>query len=209
MQDSCIFGDTFRCMDRPPIFSIQTAEELNRWYWTKQELIGLCRHVSISSSGSKEEMLTRLSATFNGNNNSVAHTTDKKTKSLPRTEHAFVYALDTILSPAYKNGREARRFFQEQCGTGFRFSIPLLAFIKKSTGKTLRDVVNEWHRLDAIKKSPGYKSTLPPGLQYNQYIRDFFADNPGTTLADARACWNKKRQLPLGKFVYERSDWLL
>ena len=38
-----------------------------------------------------------------------------------------------------------------------------------------------------------------------EYIRDFFADNPGKKLHDAIVCWNYKKSLP-GCHRYEKSD---
>ena len=42
-------------------------------------------------------------------------------------------------------------------------------------------------------------------FEYNTYIRDFFADNPGKSLHDAIVCWNYKKGLP-GHHRYDPSD---
>jgi hypothetical protein len=57
-----------------------------------------------------------------------------------------------------------------------------------------------------IVSDKSFKSVIPAHNQYNQYIRDFFADNPGKTLKDARHYWKLKRQLPVQRHRYERSD---
>jgi hypothetical protein len=97
-------------------------------------------------------------------------------------------------------------FFKEHCGDTFHFSIPFMDFMKNNCGKTLQDAVNEWQRLDELTKNKNHKSTIPSGNQYNQYIRDFFVDNPNKTIKEARHCWQLKRALPLGRHVYERTD---
>lgn len=79
-------------------------------------------------------------------------------------------------------------------------------WMKENAGKTLKDAVTEWERLEELKKGGNHKSEIPEGNQYNKYMRDFFADNPDKTIADARLCWKLKRALPLGRHVYERSD---
>lgn len=196
----------FEFMDRPDIFAITCADELIRWYWTKQELIGLCKHKLLDRTGAKETLLLRLVDAFNGKTSSVSKSSNSNPKPLSKKNVAVNYTLETIITPAYKNGREARSFFQQHCGPTFRFSIALLAFIKKNQGKTLHTVIEEWHRLEALTKTPGYKSTLPPQLQYNQYIRDFFSANPGKTLKEAQYCWKLKRSLPTGKHFYEDTD---
>jgi hypothetical protein len=49
------------------------------------------------------------------------------------------------------------------------------------------------------------KYPLKPQFAYNQYTRDFFADNPWKTRQDGIKCWNtKKTKIPNPK--YERTD---
>ncbi|MFX8554355.1 hypothetical protein ABTM01_19500, partial [Acinetobacter baumannii] len=69
-----------------------------------------------------------------------------------------------------------------------------------------QDAVNEWHRINEQQKDKNFKTEIPPSNQYNKYIRDFFADNPTMTIAQARHFWKLKRSLPLGKHIYEKSD---
>ena len=49
------------------------------------------------------------------------------------------------------------------------------------------------------------KTVIDKQFEYNTYIRDFFADNPGRTLDDAIKCWKYKKQLP-GHNHYEQTD---
>jgi hypothetical protein len=79
-------------------------------------------------------------------------------------------------------------------------------YMRNNCGKTLQDAVNEWKRLNELSRDKNFKSEIPPGNQYNQYIRDYFADNPGGTLKEARHLWKLKRSLPLGRHIYEKSD---
>jgi 16S rRNA C1402 N4-methylase RsmH len=81
-----------------------------------------------------------------------------------------------------------------------------MARMKNNNGKKLKDGVKKWKRLDTLKKDGNLKSVISVHSQYNRYIRDFFADNPDASLADARRCWKLKRQLPMEKHKYERSD---
>ena len=63
-----------------------------------------------------------------------------------------------------------------------------------------------WVKINAELKDKNTKSIIPEGNQYNQYMRDFFKDNPDKTIHEARHFWQLKRSLPLGKQMYERSD---
>jgi len=68
--------------------------------------------------------------------------------------------------------------------------------------------VEMWQALETKKKDKNFKSTIPASNQYNQYMRDFFADNPDKTIKDARKFWLLKRALP-GSNKYERTDLTL
>ena len=114
--------------------------------------------------------------------------------------------LNTIITDSYKNGPNLRKFFKEHCGEKFHFSIPFMNFMKNNCGKKLQDAVDEWHRLNDRKKDKSFKSEIPEGNQYNKYLRDYFADNPDSTVAKARHFWKLKRRLPLGKHFYEKED---
>jgi hypothetical protein len=82
-------------------------------------------------------------------------------------------------------------------------------WMKENVGKTLKDAVTEWERLEELKKNGDFKSEIPEGNQYSKYVRDFFADSPDKNITDARHYWKLKRALPLGQHVYERSDLTL
>jgi hypothetical protein len=66
--------------------------------------------------------------------------------------------------------------------------------MKDNAGKTLSDAVEAWIQIHHQKKSGQTPGKIAPQFQYNQYMRDFLADNPSRTPADARHCWNKKKQ---------------
>lgn len=55
------------------------------------------------------------------------------------------------------------------------------------------------------KQKKQRKTEIGRQFEYNTYIRDFFADNPGKSLHDAIKCWNYKKSLP-GHHRYEQSD---
>ena len=49
------------------------------------------------------------------------------------------------------------------------------------------------------------KTTIGIQFEYNTYIRAFFEDNPGKTIADAIKCWKYKKSRK-GHNQYERAD---
>lgn len=193
-------------MTRPNIQDIKTGEELKRWYWLKEELVNFCKQKRLSYFGSKFDILERLATALD---NGFVETEEIAGKIPPTSTFNWarsLLTLDTIITDSYTNGPNTRKFFKQHCGDTFHFSIPFMRFMKNNCGKTLQDAVNEWHRLNEQRKDKNFKTEIPPSNQYNKYIRDFFADNPTMTIAQARHFWKLKRSLPLGKHIYEKSD---
>ena len=104
---------------------------------------------------------------------------------------------ETTITDSYKNGPNSKRFFKEYCGKKFSFNVAFMNWMKTNAGKTLKDAVTEWERLEELIKSGRYKAEIPAGNQYNKCIRDFFADNPDKNITDARHYWKLKPALPL------------
>jgi hypothetical protein len=193
-------------MERPNITDIKTGNEIKQWYWLKQELVEFCRLKKVSYTGSKFEILDRIVA-FLDNGNSKSEKQLRIHKPASKFNWAkSTLSLNTVITDSYTNGVNTRSFFKQHCGEKFHFSIPFMEYMKNNCGKTLQDAIKEWHRLNDLTKVTNYKSQIPTGNQYNQYIRDFFADNPESTIAEARHFWKLKRSLPLGRHIYEKSD---
>lgn len=174
-------------MKRPDLQSINSVEAFASWYWLKAELVDFCRQNGLRVSGNKADLDRRIRLFLK---------TGKREESVQSRRpaqskfdwHCEPLTLDTKITDSYKNTQNMRRFMKTQVGESFRFSIPLMKWIKENEGKMLRDVVAQWHQLQAEKKDPAYQSNIPPSNEYNQYVRDFMADNPGKTLQEARQC---------------------
>jgi hypothetical protein len=111
----------------------------------------------------------------------------------------------TMITDNYITSRNVRDFFKSVIGDKFHFTVELLQYMKRSAGKTLGDAVEEHKRVEAIKKSGKTKTRIILSSEYNQYIRDFFADNPGKTFKQAVICWNQKKKQP-GYRKYTKDD---
>jgi hypothetical protein len=190
---------------RPGITTIQTGEDFKKWYWLKEELVAYCKLSGLPYVGSKFEIIERIASSLDNHLDKLPK--PKKQVALSKMEwHKADLTLETIITDSYKNGQNARRFFTKYCGKSFSFNIEFMAWMKTNVGKTLKDAVEEWLKFHEKSKDKNHKSTIPKGNQYNQYLRDFFADNPDKTIHDARRFWKLKRALPLGLHKYERSD---
>jgi len=190
-------------MERPNILEIRTGNELKKWYWLKAELVNFAKIKRVSSAGSKFEILERLAMALDGKD----HEIERKDKVISKFNWAKEKLTpDKIITDSYKNGENTRKFFVTHCGQKFAFSIALMMWMKENIGKKLSDAIKEWERLQQLQKDKNFKSDIPNGNQYNQYTRDFFADNPEKTIQEARHFWKLKRKLPVGKHLYERTD---
>jgi hypothetical protein len=161
----------------------------------------------LNYGGSKFDILNRIADKLDGRAAKQA-TTLKNSKTIISSFNwsKEPLTLETKITDSYRNGPHVRKFFIEHCRADFHFSIPFMQWMKQSVGRNLKSAVKEWSRLQVLKKNKGFKSLIPAGNQYNQYLRDFFKDNPERKIHDARLCSQMKRQLPLERHRYERSD---
>ena len=186
---------------RPPIAKLQTGAKLREWYWLKSELVDHARELKLNTTGGKFEILDR-----------IAHFLDTGERLRPARKrvtskfdwHSEVLTPDTIITDSYKNTQNVRRFFKSQIGEGFKFSINTMEWMTANTGKTLADAVSAIKEMQAT----GAKAAIKPHNQFNQYTRDFLADNPNLGMEDVRRTWALKRALPSadGRHVYARTD---
>ena len=107
-------------------------------------------------------------------------------------------SLDDIIPQNVVCSQELRAFFVEHMGKGFHFKAEFQDWLHNNAGKSFREAVEAYHSIEHPKE-------IKPQFEYNQYIRDFFADNKGATLKDAIRCWHWKK-LQAGSHRYEKSD---
>lgn len=192
-------------MRRPEIEEIDNAEELKKWYWLKQELVDFCKCAAISYKGGKFDIIERIALHLEQATPSVQIGLIG-IKPKPYKWSKKLLTPGTLITTDYTNGPNTREFFKEHCGMQFHFSISFMDWMKNNAGKTLKEAVTKWNSLHEQEKVRGFESVIPKHNQYNQYIRDFFADNPDKNWAVARAAWKLKRALPLGLHTYSRTD---
>ena len=196
--------------ERPEISCVTSGQELRRWYWTKDELAAAARQHRLRTGGAKFTILER-----------IAHFIDTGTRKWPGDKpvkvtskfdwHAADLGPDTIITDNYRNTQNVRRFFSTECGPNFKFSIAYMEWFKANIGKTLGDAVAEYQRQKTQATKADHKTAIKPHNQFNQYTRDFLADNPDLGMDDVRRVWAKKRARPSkdGRHVYAANDLML
>ena len=162
-----------------------TAQHFASWYWLKEELLAFCREHQISPSGSKLQLQSRIKDYLNGKN-PVPRPTPQRTPTKMPTH----FTMDTIIGEGWRCNPSLGAFFKQNLGPGFHFNAPTRDFIHTKAGKTLADAAICYQ----TSARPGAKKTrIPQQLEYNQHLRDFFRDNPGSSRQQAIDAWWIKR----------------
>lgn len=60
--------------------------------------------------------------------------------------HSAALTRSNPLDKHYRNTQNVRRFLSSQCGEGFRFDRPFIAWIKGRENLSMGDVADEWLR---------------------------------------------------------------
>lgn len=182
---------------RPDLNKETDTAAFRSYYYLKQELAGFCRENGLPTSGSKAELTDRI-AYFLDTGNVLRSSAERKT-----AVNIGTLTEDTVIEPNIVCSEKHRAFFREKIGKGFSFHVPFQKWLKANAGKTYGDAIRAYYQIQEEKKQT--KTEIDGQFEYNTYIRDFFADNPGKSLHDAIVCWNYKKSLP-GHHRYEKSD---
>ena len=181
-------------MQRPEFDDIKDYEEFSRYYWYREELIGICKAHGLKSDGSKIELNQVIQAYFSGE---MIRPEKKKVRKKKATVSDLT--LDTgLIECGFTFGNRFRDFFSEQTGISpFKFNVDMVATAKsvKENGDetfTLGDL------LDIYYGKKTYAKYDKSALQWNQFVKDFFADEMtaefGNRLSAAAALWKIVRE---------------
>lgn len=190
-------------MKRPELTNKTELNVFLSYYWLKKELIEFCSKYSLSSSGSKEEISKRIKFFLKtGKKESVS----KNTKSSIKDSDNLIKLTTKVIN--YRNDTATRKFFTEHIGIHFRFNAYLRQFSSNMSinknNLTYGDLIQGWLKAEELKNEPDYKSKIGSQFEYNQFIRDFCANEKqnGLTLKDAITAWKKIKEKP-GKRTYQ------
>lgn len=178
---------------RPNLTSDINTESFKEFYWLKEELQSFCRKNGLSASGSKIEISDRIEIFLR-----TGEIIKPVRKLVNKTIDSQVdLSLDTIITENHRCSQDVRVFFKTVIPK-FHFSTYIQNYFKNNIGKTYQDAVNAWFEEEERKKDPSYKKNIAPQFEYNQFIRDFFADpkNQGKSRDEAIEAWNEIKKLP-------------
>ena len=192
-----------------------TPAEFSATYFHKHKLVAMCREYGLPAQGAKLELSARIlryleeETDENSKSRSYSRSKSKSEQEVkPRDNfnwHTAKLTRETRITDNYKNTRNVREFFLQAVGPHFKMNVAWLAWMRSHVDQTLGDAIAAWEETVREKKAQRGKNTIAPQFEYNRYMRDFLADNPGIGRATAIHCWKMKRDTP-GKKSYERSD---
>lgn len=177
---------------RPKLTPKLDSKAFGKWYWEVKELAAFLREQGLPSSGLKADLTQRVSEFLRTGRVAERRATSGK--------GARDSAIPGGLKPStpvmnYNNDAVTRSFFQKHCGEGFRFNEYLRGFAKGipegEEGITYGDLVEGWKKAEK-KRSEG-KQEIGKQFEYNQFTRDFFAANPGSSRSEMMEAWRAIR----------------
>ena len=194
-------------MARPDFAEISSGDEFARWYWLKEELVAICKKTGLPHSGSKFVLQDRIRYALDHDGAVLpAKPVSKKTSRFNWAKAEL--SLETVITDNVSFGPNFRRFMTAQIGPRFVCHGDFMAWVTAHVGQTLGDAVAAWEDLERRKDDPEFRREIADHNMYNQYVRDFMDDRPGTTLQEAEAHWRWKKQQPTtdGFVRYAKND---
>ena len=197
---------------RPSLSADMKIADLRNYYWLKEELVVFARQLGISANGKKLEILARIEIFLNtGQTGKPEVRQEDAARTIRKQKKRDSDAPLTLDTPMinFKSDQATRQFFESVIGPHFHFTAHMGDFMREHEGTTLTygDLVREWEAEHERRKNATYRPPIMKSCEYNQFIRDFFADeqNRGKKLGDAIAAWNEVKHKP-GARIYTRSE---
>ena len=179
---------------RPNLTKEIRVESFKEFYWLKEELQAFCREHGLSASGSKIEIANRIEIFLETGERTK---TTRKSNGNKNIGPQLELSLDTVITENHRCSQDVRSFFKTVIPK-YHFSTYIQNYFKNNVGKRYRDVVEAWYEEEERKKDPSYKKNIAPQFEYNQFIRDFFADpqNEGKSRKESIEAWNEIKKRP-------------
>lgn len=187
--------------DKPKLDRNISLYDYQNFYWLKKELVQFCKEIGINSDGWKLEIHERIVEYLS--NNVIQKRPEKIVKK--KADDVNELRLDMVVTESFKRSPKTTAFFKSN-DSRFHYSVRLNQFVRDNIGKiTYQDIINEW-KDEFEKKKQGFKTTPAlPQCEYNQFIKDYLADNEGRKFKYAVEAWNVKKCMR-GDNIYHREE---
>jgi hypothetical protein len=171
---------------KPKLARQITVADFKSHYWLKAELLGFCKANALSMAGSKQEIAERIEVFITTGNK----TKPELVKKIVRDSHQTIKTNTPV--EHYNNDAATRQFFISQLREHFHFNSYLRQFTNKNnitSGLTYGDLVTGWLAEESKRNDPQYKTRIDKQFEYNQFVRDFFANEKGKSQPDVVKAW--------------------
>ena len=165
------------------------ADDFKSYYWMKQDLVAFARQLGLPTHGYKPELSTRILEFLTGAAQPEGRKKEKVAAKVPRDSNARLRRDTPVVN--YKSDKKTREFFKSQIGPEFHFTYHVNQYRLAHDGLTYGDLTDEWIAERDRRKTESYQPNIADHGEYNQFIRDYFADaaNRGKTMRDAATAW--------------------
>jgi hypothetical protein len=196
-------------MPKPLSLETATPDDVTNWYWYKEDLVAFCRAHDLPTNRGKVDLKHVIQFYLHNNRDSTKTRQEFAVKEtrLAKWPQTLPNNLDELIPVNFTCSELYRNFFKEHIGRHFHFTAHMIQYRKRHPNLTFRQYITEWQSEHVRRRDTTYKPVIMESTQYNQYIRDFFAANPGKSLPDAILCW-KYRKAQSGDKKYTPADLL-
>lgn len=177
---------------RPAITDVFSVEDVERWYWTRSELVHIGRRIGVRTTGTKMELLDRIISTLSGASKPRSDCVSRKS-SKAKLEPPF--GVHMCIPAGQPFNRELRSWIEAQTGASVRVNQEMRDLMKDPQGRTLGDLLE---MVSAIDPVGGNKSRKAIGEQFelNRFMREMSKRQPELDRDQRKAAWERFRELP-------------
>ena len=183
--------------ERPDISNNLSGNTFRSFYYLKEELVSFCKANGLPTLGDKIEITDRIAYYLDAGDILPVGSGRKAKVSIETIDE------NSEIEAGFVCSEKHRAFFVEKIGKSFSFNVAFQKWLKENAGKTYLQGIDAYRQILLEKKTR--KTTIDKQFEYNTYIRDFFEDNKGSSLADGIKCWKHKKGLQ-GHNRYEEID---
>lgn len=177
--------------ERPPLTRDLTGDELRRWYWLKDELVGLARTLGVRTSGGKELLTERVAAALDGE----PFTEVAPARTTGTTQLSGPLTAATVIPRGQRCSQVVRAWFAGQVDGAFRFDGEMRAFFAQTDGtQTLQDALDHYRST----REQGAKA-IGEQFEYNRFTRAWHEAHPAGTRDELAEAWTRYRSTPVDR----------
>lgn len=174
---------------RPTLHEALSAEEFQRWYWLKDELVSFARDLGIGVSGGKELLAARIAARLDGREFAEPGVR----KRAGGRQLAGPLSADTVIPVGQRCSQVVREWMRDQVGERFHFDAEMRAFFAASDGiGTMQDALDHWRST----REQGERR-IEAQFEYNRFTRAWHAEHPDGERAELLVAWREYRACPV------------